>query len=104
VNVFVYGIHRNPYHWENPDEFLPERFTVENSKGRHPYAYIPFSAGPRNCIGQHFALNEEIYILSMIYKRFYLRLVPDHPGNNITLMYHDHYYYYFYAFLASWNG
>jgi cytochrome P450 family 4 len=49
VIVFAYGIHRNPKYFENPNEFNPSRF--ESIDGSLPYAYIPFSAGPRNCIG-----------------------------------------------------
>jgi len=63
-------LHRNHNFWENPDDFMPERFLLENSVKRHPFAYVPFSAGPRNCIGQKFALLEEKIVLSQFLRRF----------------------------------
>jgi cytochrome P450 family 4 len=50
ILIFAFGIHRDPKHFEEPETFNPERF--ENADGKFPYAYIPFSAGPRNCIGK----------------------------------------------------
>lgn len=64
ILIPAYHVHRDPQHWgPNADEFDPEHFSEEAVAGRHPYAYMPFSAGPRNCIGE-IALNvirNEIY-------------------------------------------
>ncbi|EPB77297.1 unspecific monooxygenase [Ancylostoma ceylanicum] len=70
IMVSPYMIHSNPTVYENPSEFDPERFSEENIQKRHPYAYIPFSAGPRNCIGQKFAMLEEKTVLSWFFRRY----------------------------------
>ncbi|XP_033825819.1 cytochrome P450 4V2-like [Periophthalmus magnuspinnatus] len=70
VILFAYVLHRDPRYFPNPEEFRPERFFPENSVGRPAYAYIPFSAGLRNCIGQRFALMEEKVVLASILRSF----------------------------------
>ncbi|XP_014271848.1 cytochrome P450 4C1 [Halyomorpha halys] len=72
VAIMPYFVHRSEKHWDNPEEFRPERFTPGIS--RHPFAFIPFSAGPRNCIGQKFAMMEMKTMLSAILRK--CRLEP----------------------------
>jgi cytochrome P450 len=88
VLVSPWITHRHPAYWEEPERFDPERFTPERSAGRPRYAYFPFAGGPRQCIGNEFALMEAQLVLAMIAQSFRLRLVPGHrvePDPSVTL-------------------
>ena len=67
--VGVYALHHDPDLWDDPLRFDPDRFSPEKSAGRDRWQYIPFSAGPRTCIGDHFAMLEATLALATIIQR-----------------------------------
>ena len=71
-----YVTHRRADLWENPEGFDPQRFAPGNGDGRQRYAYYPFGGGPRQCIGNNFALMEATLVLSAVAQRYQLALVP----------------------------
>ncbi|HMQ33347.1 MAG TPA: cytochrome P450 [Chloroflexaceae bacterium] len=79
VDISPYMTHRHPAFWPDPERFDPERFTPEQQAARHKYAYIPFSTGPRICIGNTFALMEATLALATIARRVRLRLTGPLP-------------------------
>ena len=79
VWVVPWVLHRNPTLWENPERFEPARFSQERSAGRPRFAYLPFSMGPRVCIGATFAMTEAVLILAAIAQVYRLRLLDGHP-------------------------
>lgn len=88
----TYMIHHHPDCWPNPEQFDPERFTPQptntGAPTRHPFAWMPFGAGQRLCIGRDFALMEGTLALAMIAQRFQVSGVAGHtaqPGLSTTL-------------------
>jgi cytochrome P450 len=79
VFLSAWATHRHPAFWENPEGFDPDRFSPERSAGRHPFSFIPFSAGPRVCIGNTFAMTEAQIMLATLVRAAGPALVPGHP-------------------------
>ena len=68
VLIAIKHIHRDPQQWESPDTFDPERFSPEKTRNRNPSAFIPFSAGPRNCIGMKVGMAQvKLFTAALVY-------------------------------------
>jgi enediyne biosynthesis protein E7 len=79
VCISPYLLHRHPDYWDEPETFDPDRFAGEPLEGRPEFAFMPFSGGPRRCIGERFALFEAQLALATIRQKVEIRLVADHP-------------------------
>lgn len=76
MNV-IWLTHKHPEFWPDPERFDPERFTPERIATRHKFAYMPFTEGPRKCVGEHFATMESVLVLTRLFQRFDLAAAPD---------------------------
>lgn len=88
VTVAPYVLHRHHTLWEKPDSFIPERFLPERRVAIDRFAYLPFGAGPRICIGASFALQEAVIVLAYVLRGVRLELVEGHqvrPLHKVTL-------------------
>ncbi|PSN35332.1 Cytochrome P450 4C1 [Blattella germanica] len=77
-------VHRQKEHYPYPYEFNPDNFLYENIQQRHSFAYLPFSAGPRNCIGQRFAWLELKEMVSTVLRSYSVESVSKKPIQNLT--------------------
>ena len=77
--AFQWVTHRDARFFERPDDFVPERWASESIQSLPKYAYFPFGGGPRQCIGNYFAMMEIVLLLATIGQRFRFSLVEDHP-------------------------
>ncbi len=78
VMLSQYVTHQRPDFWPEPTKFDPERFTTENAAAQHKYAYFPFSAGPRVCIGNMFSIVEGTLVLAAVCQRYRMAAIPGH--------------------------
>jgi cytochrome P450 len=88
VVIAPYVLHRHRLLWDRPDIFDPNRFLNGGRDRIDRYAYLPFGAGPRGCIGSAFALQEATIVVANITRNFEFRVPTDHtvwPVHRVTL-------------------
>ncbi|XP_013405417.1 phylloquinone omega-hydroxylase CYP4F2 isoform X2 [Lingula anatina] len=78
IDICIHQMNHNPVVFPDHMEFRPERFLNTDAKKTDPFSFVPFSAGPRNCIGQNFAMNELKVMLGKTVQSFELTLDPTH--------------------------
>ena len=74
--ISIININRHPDHWPEPEHFMPERFLEGQRRDQHKLAYLPFGAGQRMCIGNHFALMEGVLLLILMVQHYELHTIP----------------------------
>ncbi|XP_044267668.1 cytochrome P450 4V2-like [Tribolium madens] len=81
ITLFIYALHRNPEYFTDPEKFKPSRFETIN--GKMPFAFVPFGAGPRNCMGQKFAMLEMLSVISRIVRTY--KILPSIPRHELEV-------------------
>jgi len=85
IGYDIYTIHHHPDFWPNPEIFDPDRF--DKDMKQHPYAYLPFSQGKRNCIGMNFSLIQQRVFLAMVLQKFKIS-TPDNILGAANIHFH----------------
>ncbi|MGC0372570.1 cytochrome P450 [Streptomyces sp. SAI-229] len=80
VLVCPYTLHRHPDLWDDPERFDPGRFDAGRAANRPRYAYIPFGAGPRFCVGSGLGMMEAVFVTALVTRDLDLDVVPGHRG------------------------
>jgi cytochrome P450 len=80
VLVCPYTLHRHPQLWDDPERFDPGRFDPSRVANRPRYAYIPFGAGPRFCVGSNLGMMEAVFVTALLTRDLDLAVVPGHEG------------------------
>ncbi len=86
IIIPIHLLHRHPKYWKDPDEFRPERWLGKEHPSSHKYAYMPFSNGPRNCIGQFFAEVEAKLMMAPLIRSFSFRMAPSMRDCDFTFI------------------
>ncbi len=79
IMISPYTLHRHPAFWDAPGSFRPERFATPAAVTTHRYAYIPFGAGPRVCVGSHLGIMEATLVAAMVAREFRFERVSTDP-------------------------
>ena len=86
VFAFQWATQRDERFFEQPNEFIPERWNSESTQQLHKYAYFPFGGGPRQCIGNYFAMMEIVLVMATIGQRYRFSLESEHPAEVLPVL------------------
>lgn len=83
--INMYSLHRNSEYFKDPEMYIPERFLSKQVRNRHPFSYVPFSGGPKNCLGQRFAQMEAKTVMAKVLRKYTLE--STRPINQLRITY-----------------
>lgn len=83
IIINIISIGRDARYFERPYEFYPDHFAAERVNAREAFAYVPFSAGPRNCIGNEFKTSSDVLSAFQVRSSLFLKRKPFCPGSSV---------------------